>query len=119
VKRKPGALRTGTPFTELLDSFKQLQDILLRRLGGDRGMADILVLVLFHTEQQVEHAVTQALAAGKSGRIAHCLTHIDLVILDELGYLSFSQACGALLFHLINGLYEKDQSCNHNQSGVC
>jgi DNA replication protein DnaC len=29
-----------------------------------------------------------------------------LVILDELGYLPFSQAGGALLFHLLRRLYE-------------
>ena len=33
--------------------------------------------------------------------------HTDLVILDELGYLPFSQAGGALLFHLISKLYER------------
>ena len=32
--------------------------------------------------------------------------HADLVILDELGYLPFSQAGGALLFHLLGKLYE-------------
>ena len=32
---------------------------------------------------------------------------IDLVILDELGYLPFSQAGGALLFHLLSKLYER------------
>ena len=31
---------------------------------------------------------------------------MDLVILDELGYLPFSQAGGALLFHLLSKLYE-------------
>lgn len=31
---------------------------------------------------------------------------IDVVILDELGYVSFSQTGGALLFHLISKLYE-------------
>ncbi len=31
---------------------------------------------------------------------------MDLVILDELGYLTFSQAGGALLFHLLSKLYE-------------
>ena len=31
---------------------------------------------------------------------------MDLVILDELGYLPFSQAAGALLFHLLSKLYE-------------
>jgi len=44
---------------------------------------------------------------GKQGRMAHPLIHTDLVILDELGYLPFSQAGGALLFHLISKLYEK------------
>lgn len=32
--------------------------------------------------------------------------YADLVILDELGYLPFSQAGGALLFHMISKLYE-------------
>ena len=31
---------------------------------------------------------------------------MDAVILDELGYLPFSQAGGALLFHLLSTLYE-------------
>ncbi len=32
---------------------------------------------------------------------------MDLVILDELGYLPFSQTGGALLFHLLSKLYER------------
>ena len=44
---------------------------------------------------------------GKPGRLANRLMHTDLVILDELGYLPFSQAGGALLFHLLSKLYEK------------
>ena len=44
---------------------------------------------------------------GKQGRMANRLIHTDLVILDELGYLPFSQAGGALLFHLISKLYER------------
>ncbi|WP_166798926.1 ATP-binding protein, partial [Pseudomonas aeruginosa] len=43
---------------------------------------------------------------GKAGRIAQALLRMDLVILDELGYLPFSQAGGALLFHLLSKLYE-------------
>ena len=43
---------------------------------------------------------------GKAGRIASALLRMDLVILDELGYLPFSQAGGALLFHLLAKLYE-------------
>ena len=34
------------------------------------------------------------------------LMRMDLVVLDELGYLPFSQAGGALLFHLLSKLYE-------------
>ncbi len=44
---------------------------------------------------------------GKAGQLAHRLVYMDLVILDELGYLPFSQAGGALLFHLISKLYER------------
>jgi DNA replication protein DnaC len=43
---------------------------------------------------------------GKAGRIALSLMRMDLIILDELGYLPFSQAGGALLFHLLSKLYE-------------
>lgn len=44
---------------------------------------------------------------GTPGKLANRLTHTDLVVLDEMGYLPFSQAGGALLFHLISKLYEK------------
>ena len=44
---------------------------------------------------------------GRSGRLAESLRRMDLVILDELGYLPFSQAGGALLFHLLSKLYER------------
>lgn len=44
---------------------------------------------------------------GKAGQLAARLLHADLVVLDELGYLPFSQAGGALLFHLMSKLYER------------
>lgn len=44
---------------------------------------------------------------GKAGMLANRLANVDLVVLDELGYLPFSQAGGALLFHLISRLYER------------
>jgi DNA replication protein DnaC len=52
------------------------------------------------------NALEQEKAQGKAGRIAASLLRMDLVILDELGYLPFSQAGGALLFHLLSKLYE-------------
>jgi DNA replication protein DnaC len=45
--------------------------------------------------------------AGKPGRIADHLSRIDLVILDELGYLPFALSGGQLLFHLVSRLYEQ------------
>ena len=44
---------------------------------------------------------------GKGGRLAASLARVDLVVLDELGYLPFSKSGGQLLFHLISKLYEK------------
>ena len=48
----------------------------------------------------------QEKAAGRSGRLAEKLLRYDLIIIDELGYLPFSQPGGQLLFHLISKLYE-------------
>jgi DNA replication protein DnaC len=45
--------------------------------------------------------------AGRAGRLADQLTRVDLVVLDELGYLPFSQSGGQLLFHLISKLYSR------------
>ena len=64
VQRKPGALRNGAPFQELPDAFRQLQDHMLRKPGGDREMVDILSLVLQHDEQAVLTAVELALTEG-------------------------------------------------------
>ena len=64
VQRKPGALRNGAPFAELPKAFRQLQDHMLRKPGGDREMVDILALVLHHDEQAVLTAVEKALEAG-------------------------------------------------------
>jgi len=44
---------------------------------------------------------------GRQGRIADQLSRLDLVVLDELGYLPFAQSGGQLLFHLISRLYER------------
>jgi len=64
IQRKPGALRNGAPFAELPPAFRQLQDHMLRRPGGDREMVDILALVLHHDEQAVLVAAEMALAEG-------------------------------------------------------
>ena len=39
--------------------------------------------------------------------MADYLSRMDFILLDELGYLSFAQSGGQLLFHLISRLYEQ------------
>jgi DNA replication protein DnaC len=45
--------------------------------------------------------------AGRGGKLADNLARLQLVALDELGYLPFSKNGGQLLFHLISKLYER------------
>jgi DNA replication protein DnaC len=63
--------------------------------------------VRFFSTVELVNALEQEKAHGKAGQIALKLMYVDLVILDELGYLPFSQAGGALLFHLLSKLYER------------
>jgi DNA replication protein DnaC len=62
--------------------------------------------VRFYSTVDLVNALEQEKAQGKAGRIAMSLMRLELVVLDELGYLPFSQAGGALLFHLLSKLYE-------------
>ncbi|WP_303784082.1 IS21-like element helper ATPase IstB [Azovibrio restrictus] len=62
--------------------------------------------VRFFSTVELVNALEQEKALGRSGQMAYRLMRTDLVILDELGYLPFSQAGGALLFHLLSKLYE-------------
>jgi DNA replication protein DnaC len=63
--------------------------------------------VRFFSTIELVNALEFEKQTSKPGQIAHRLAHTDLVILDELGYLPFSQAGGALLFHLMSKLYER------------
>ncbi len=45
--------------------------------------------------------------AGRGGKLAESLARLDLIVLDEMGYLPFSKSGGQLLFHLISKLYER------------
>jgi hypothetical protein len=44
---------------------------------------------------------------GKGGTLTAQLSRLDLIVLDELGYLPFARSGGQLLFHLISKLYER------------
>lgn len=60
----------------------------------------------FYSTVELVNVLEQEKTLGKQGQLAYRLAHVDLVILDEMGYLPFSQAGGALLFHLLSKLYE-------------
>ncbi len=62
--------------------------------------------VRFFSTVELVNTLELEKAAGKQGQLAFRLMYADLVILDEMGYLPFSQAGGALLFHLLSKLYE-------------
>jgi DNA replication protein DnaC len=73
---------------------------------GVAGITKRGLRVRFYCTVDLVNALEAEKAQGKAGRIAQSLLRTDLVILDELGYLPFSQAGGALLFHLLSKLYE-------------
>ena len=85
---------TGTGKTHLATAIA-LQCIRL----GSRGR--------FFSVVDLVNKLEQEKLAGRAGSLASRLSNIDFVVLDELGYLPFSQAGGALLFHLISTLYER------------
>ena len=63
--------------------------------------------VRFFSTVDLVNALEQEKAANKAGHLAESLLRLDLVGLDELGYLPFSSSGGALLFHLLSELYER------------
>ena len=73
-----------------------------RRLGGHPRRARRRFFKLVDLVNQLE----QEKDAGRSGRLSEKLLRYDLIVIDELGYLPFSQSGGQLLFHLISKLYE-------------
>lgn len=63
--------------------------------------------VRFFSTIDLVNALEQEKTMNKAGQLAERLLRLDLVILDELGYLPFSASGGALLFHLLSKLYER------------
>jgi DNA replication protein DnaC len=61
----------------------------------------------FYTVVDLVNRLENEARANRQGRLAEYLTRMDLVVLDELGYLPFAQTGGQLLFHLISRLYER------------
>ena len=67
--------------------------------GGARGRFFNVVDLVNRLEAETR--------GGRQGRIADRLARLDVLVLDELGYLPFAQSGGQLLFHLISRLYER------------
>lgn len=61
----------------------------------------------FYATVDLVNALEQEKALNKAGQLAERLLRLDLIILDELGYLPFSPSGGSLLFHLLSKLYEQ------------
>jgi DNA replication protein DnaC len=78
----------------------------LATTSGISGLPHRGLKVRFYSTVDLVNALVQEKSQGKAGSIAQSLMRMDLVVLDELGYWPFSQAGGALLFHLLSKLYE-------------
>ena len=74
---------------------------------GDEAIRRHNKRVRFFSTVELVNLLEQEKAQGKQGHLANRLMFVDMVILDEMGYLPFSQVGGALLFHLLSRLYEK------------
>jgi len=60
----------------------------------------------FFTVIDLVNRLEQEHHRGEDGKLVDQLSRLDFVIMDELGYLPFSQAGGTRLFHMINRCYE-------------
>ena len=61
----------------------------------------------FFSMVELVNALEQEKVLGKVGQLSDRLARLDLMILDELGYLPFSASGGALPFHLLSKLHER------------
>lgn len=74
---------------------------------GVKAVTDYGKRVRFYPTIDLVALLEKEKAAGNQGKLAYRLMQVDLVILDELGYLPFSKDSGALLFNLLSKLYER------------
>ena len=61
----------------------------------------------FYNVLDLVNQLEQEKIVGKAGQLTQRLKLMQVVVLDELGYLPFSKTGAALLFHLISQLYER------------
>ena len=62
--------------------------------------------VMFYTAEQLTVMLAGAEVSGNLNRILENLSRVDLLIIDELGYLSLTKQTAKLFFQLISKRYE-------------
>ena len=63
--------------------------------------------VLFFTAEQLTQELAAAEVSGRLNKMLDIISRIDLLIIDELGYLSLTKQTAKLFFQLISKRYEK------------
>lgn len=63
--------------------------------------------VKFSTAEDLLHELMLSEVSNTLSLLLDFLSRVDLLIIDELGYLSFSKSSAALFFKLISKRYEK------------
>ena len=63
--------------------------------------------VRFTTASHLVHEMIEARDEKRLLRLQDQFARVNLLIVDELGYVPFAQAGGQLLFHLMSRLYER------------
>lgn len=63
--------------------------------------------VLFFTAERLTEELAAAEVSGRLNKMLDVLTSIDLLIIDELGYLSLTKQTARLFFQLVSKRYER------------
>lgn len=63
--------------------------------------------VLFYTAEKLTEELASAEVSGQLNKKLDILSRVDLLIIDELGYLSLSKQTSRLFFQMISRRYEK------------
>ncbi|KTE17816.1 ATP-binding protein [Sphingopyxis sp. H115] len=95
--RKIPVVLTMAEVKRLLDATRSLKHQAALSVAYGAGLRVAEVVTRLEEETRI----------GKGGTLAAQLSRLDLIVLDELGYLPFARSGGQLLFHLISKLYER------------
>jgi len=69
--------------------------------------ASAMKRVMFYTAEKLTEELASAEVSGQLNKKLDILTRVDLLIIDELGYLSLSKQTSRLFFQMISKRYEK------------